>query len=104
MKRFVPLVLSALLLLSGCGAPKVVEAPAKLPFFVETITAQSLTQRPELLKTGKITAGQEIVISSQVAGRVRTITPKLGTEVTTNQFLLQLDDTNGAYTFAVKRA
>lgn len=104
MKRIVPFVLSASLLLSGCGAPKIVEAPAKLPFFVETITAQSLTQRPELLKTGKITAGQEIVISSQVAGRVRSITPKLWTEVTTNQLLLQLDDTNWAYTFAVKRA
>lgn len=104
MKRLVPMLCIASLLLSGCGAPVAVEAPAKQPFFVETISAVSLTQRPELLKTGKITAGQEIVISSQVAGRVKKISTKLGSEVTADQLLVQLEDTNGAYTFAVKRA
>lgn len=81
------------------------DAVEKQSFYIETqrIAADNWV-RTEIVKNGKIAGTSELTITAQVPWRVEDIPSELGDVVAENTLVVQLYDTNGAYSFASQRA
>lgn len=77
----------------------------KQKFFIDTLSLwTSTTGAAMMMKTGKIAWSSEVVVTAQVPWRVQKLYRMLGDMVTPETLLLQLDDTNGSYSYATQRA
>ena len=104
MRRAAALVTSALLLgsINACARGASSEQPmaaAATPTVPEplqiTVAPVSLRPTKRLLKfVGTLFGNQEVKLSSQVEGQIEKITVDLGDRVTTDELLLEVDDTS----------
>lgn len=64
---------------------------------------QDLAEQASLKKYGKILGANDIVVTAQVMGRVKSINAKIGDTVSKGQKIITLADSNGSYNFNVQR-
>jgi len=91
------------LILAWCGKPAVIEELVKQPYY---LTVQPLTKSDQagtITKNAKVIGTSEIIITSQVGGRVTAINSDLGANVSNSQSILQLMDTAGSIRFGVEK-
>jgi multidrug efflux pump subunit AcrA (membrane-fusion protein) len=103
MKKNWLLVLSAsfVLLLSWCGNSK---DDQKKDFLVDVISFDNQDQEVYITKPGKVSGNQDIVVSSQVAGRVKKILKRDWDIVSSEQLVVDIADTIANYGLQVQRA
>lgn len=76
-----------------------------LPFYIETMDLYwSWWSETFLTKNGKIQGKSEITVTSLVAGRVSTISKKIGDEVDPNTLIVAIEDSNGQISFGLEKA
>jgi membrane fusion protein (multidrug efflux system) len=73
------------------ATPGTTSTTAAVPVQVLTLTPQTLTER--LSTTGTIRANEDVEIVAEIAGKVAAIHFREGRPVTSNQLLLEIDDT-----------
>lgn len=91
------------LLLAWCGKPEVTEELVKQPYY---LTVQPLTKSDQagtITKNAKVLGTSEIMITSQVAGRVTAIATDIGANVSNGQTLIRMSDTAGAIRFGLEK-
>lgn len=91
------------LLLAWCGKPEVIEELVKQPYY---LTVQPLTKSDQagtITKNAKVLGTSEIVITSQVAGRVTSISTDIGANVSNGQMLIKMTDTVGSIRFGLEK-
>lgn len=76
----------------------------KQDFFIETTSFDNLNQQIFISKPGKVAGSQDIVVSSQVAGRIKSIEHKDGDVVSGEQLIIAVADTIANYGLQVQRA
>lgn len=76
----------------------------KQNFFVDVISFGTDNQQVYITKPGKVSGKQDIVVSSQVAGRVKSIEQKDGALVSGNQLVVVVADTVANYGLQLQRA
>lgn len=94
---------SLVLLLSWCGKPEVIEELVKQPYY---LTVQPLTKSDQagtISKNAKVLGTSEIIITSQVAGRVTAIATDIGANVSNGQTLIRMSDTAGSIRFGLEK-
>lgn len=87
--------------LVGCG--KNTEND-KQDFFVETMSFNDFDQQVFISKPGRVAGSQDIVVSSQVAGRIKTLAKKDWDIVSGEQLVITVADTVANYWLQVQRA
>ncbi len=82
MKKILTSLLLAVFLVS-CGAKNVEDnkPKEKSDFYIETVQAGDLQKKYLLQKSSKVEASDEVVVSSEAMGKVRSITVKEGDKV-----------------------
>lgn len=94
---------SLVLILAWCGKAPVTDELVKQPYY---LTVQALTKSDQagmITKNAKVIGTSEIIINSQVAGRVNAINSNLWASVSNGQTLVQLTDTAGAIRFGLEK-
>lgn len=76
----------------------------KQDFFIETMSFNNLDQEIFISKPGRVAWSQDIVVTSQVAGRVKSIEMKDGALVSGEQLVVIISDTVANYGLQVQRA
>lgn len=89
------------LMLSWCGNWS---DDNKQDFFVDVVSFGSNSQQVYITKPGKVSGKQDIVVSSQVAGRVKSIDKKDWTLVSGDQLVVDISDTVANYGLQLQRA
>ncbi len=94
MKKILTTLLLAVFLVS-CGAKNVEDnkPKEKSDFYIETVQAGDLQKKYLLQKSSKVEASDEVVVSSEAMGKVRSITVKEGDKVKKWQNLVYISDT-----------
>jgi RND family efflux transporter MFP subunit len=89
------MIVVAALLLGGCGkkTEEVKAAAAPEPLTVETALTEARSVEKSLMVTGSLHPDEETTVSSEVAGRVKTIAVDFGQPVRRGQVVAQLDTT-----------
>lgn len=95
------LVVSFALVLSWCGNGN---ENKKQDFFIDLVPFATKNQEVYITKPGKVSGKQDIVVSSQVAGRVKSIEKKDGTLVSGEQLVIAISDTVANYGLQLQRA
>lgn len=90
-----------IILLAGCSTTN---KEQKQDFFIETQQFSSLNQQIFILKPGRVAWSQDIVVSSQVAGRIKSIEKKDWDIVSWEQLVIAVADTIANYWLQVQRA
>ena len=86
------LILALAVALSGCSAgPAVVTAEPDGPLGVRAVRIQPQPAQRRVEVVGTLAGNQEVMVSSEVAGRVTAIRADLGDRVTQGQVLIELD-------------
>jgi RND family efflux transporter MFP subunit len=95
MVRISAWIVAAALVLSGCGkkTEEVKAAASPEPVTVQTALAEARTVEKSLMVTGSLHPDEETTVSSEVAGRVRSVTVDFGQPVRRGQVVAQLDTT-----------
>lgn len=95
MVRISAWILVAALVLSGCGkkTEEVRAAATPEPVTVQTAMAEARTVEKSLMVTGSLHPDEETTVSSEVGGRVRSISADFGQQVRRGQVVAQLDTT-----------
>lgn len=102
-KKIISLMIIGLfvLMLAWCGNGN---EEKKQDFFVDIIYFGSDSQQVYITKPGKVSGKQDIVVSSQVAGRVKSIEKKDWTLVSGDQLVVDISDTVANYGLQLQRA
>ena len=101
-KTITLLVISSLVL-TGCG--KELVTPETKPFAITTQSVKNFqTIGSVITKSGKVVSASDIVVNSQVAGRIVAINKDIGSPVSKWSIVITLDDVGQNYTFAYERA
>jgi len=95
MLRKTGIVLCAAFILGGCGkkTEEVKAAAAPEPLTVKTALTEARTVEKSLMVTGSLHPDEETSVSSEVAGRVKSISVDFGQPVRRGQVVAQLDTT-----------
>ena len=95
-----------MLLLTWCGtpSPEVAIETEKQPFFVTIAPYESLEKVYELKKTGKLASSSEITVTAQIGWRVASLNKWIGDTVSQWQWVVQLQETSGVYSFWAQKA
>ncbi|AKH32582.1 hypothetical protein XF24_00222 [candidate division SR1 bacterium Aalborg_AAW-1] len=94
MKKIVALSLILMLIVvSGCGSEDTVQE-AKKVLEIETIDIHTEDTTAYITKNEKVQGSSEIVLTSQVNGRVKSLVKNIGDTVVPTSLLVQLQDTS----------
>lgn len=105
MKKTYALLGILLLILSGCSTSTTeIWNTTKEPFYITTQTFEKMWQKAVLTKHGKILWTNDIVVTAQAMGRVKTLAHQMGEEVEKGTLIIALEDSAGTYTFSAQRA
>lgn len=92
--------------LTGCGRPTepstIVEE--KKPFYISAVATKDIQTSYQIEKKGTLVWSSEITVSAQIGWRVKAINKQLGTTTTTEEVVIQLEDTLWTYSFGAQRA
>lgn len=94
MSRATVFVLAAVLALAGCGKKEqatVNAAKAPEPMAVRTALAEARTVERAIMVTGSLHPDESVTVSSEVAGRVKSVSADFGTSVRKGQVVAELD-------------
>jgi multidrug efflux pump subunit AcrA (membrane-fusion protein) len=94
------------LLLSGCGAKPDAGAATwdtRSTLYIDTQLISTSDSKGSITKNAKVLWVSDIMITSQVAGRVTSIPAQLGQAVWPNSSLVRLADTNGTIMFGLQK-
>lgn len=94
-------VWSLLLILSGCWNNS---EDNKQDFFVDMFSFNSMDQGVFISKPGRVLGSQDVVVSSQVSGRIKSIEKKDWDNVSWEQLIISIADTVANYWLQVQRA
>ena len=100
------LLLCSLILLSGCGAKPDAGATTwdtRSTLYITTQLISTNNSKGSITKNAKVLGVSDVIITSQVVGRVTSIPGQLGQAVWPNSSLVRLADTNGTIMFGLKR-
>ncbi|NDK10236.1 HlyD family efflux transporter periplasmic adaptor subunit [Candidatus Gracilibacteria bacterium] len=104
MKK-IALSIGILLLIAGCSSnDEVVVSTEKQDFIVETKLGSEFQDSSFLEKSGRVSSSQDILLTSNANGRIKTLSVKVGDSINAGQTIARLDDTLGNYSFALQRA
>jgi multidrug efflux pump subunit AcrA (membrane-fusion protein) len=98
-------VLLFLAVASGCSKSETAEARSEgtpKPVAVTAVKKDSVRRAVDVV--GTLTAVDQVTVSSEAEGKVRTILADLGDRVRTGQVLVQLDNEKQQYTFEQQQA
>jgi len=94
-----------LLLIAWCSSnDEVVVSTEKQDFIVETKLWSEFQDSSFLEKSGRVSSSQDILLTSNANGRIKTLSVKVWDSINAGQTIARLDDTLWNYSFALQRA
>lgn len=91
-------------LLAGCGSEQSTTPVQKQPFYIQTTPIYNAQNMWYITKSAKVQGASEIVLTSMVSGKVKTIATSIGSLISNGKLLVQLQDTTSPFDKAVQDA
>lgn len=104
MKKYISILLLTSFLVSCWWTEEIVKENKKTDFFVETKLGSEFSGETSFVKTGKVSASQDIILTSNASGRISYIGVKTGDKVSAGQVLASLQDNVWNYGISLQRA